>query len=418
MAPPEAFLFVLAALCAVALQCAGQSGSAACALLIPDGDSKTCVTYESVNAAYGAARKKIGLPSVKGKSFSNADVGNLGTVIQETCKILANEYDLGPDAIATGLGMIDTRKTVIKENCPSFIVTPECNVERYRTVGGVCNNLDHPHWGAARRSHHRFLTPDFADSVGAPRVSSSGKPLPSARLVSATVHKDLGFHDHAVTVMLVAWGQFIDHDITLTAETKDPATGKTPKCCEGSKHPECLPIDIPKQDPFYAEHGQRCMNLARSVPGLKHDCRLGARASFNLVSSILDAGTVYGDNDEVHRALRAFDKGLLKVLPVFEEFKMKELLPLKLESPDEGCIRPSEDVYCFLAGDNRVNEQTVLAVAHLLCVREHNRIAKELAKINPHWNDETLYHETRHIVAALVQHITFNEVGKIDLCNA
>ena len=32
--------------------------------------------------------------------------------------------------------------------------------------------------------------------------------------------KDEGFHDHAVTILLVAWGQFIDHDITLTAETK------------------------------------------------------------------------------------------------------------------------------------------------------------------------------------------------------
>ena len=35
------------------------------------------------------------------------------------------------------------------------------------------------------------------------------------------VDQDEGFHDHAVTILLVAWGQFIDHDITLTAETKD-----------------------------------------------------------------------------------------------------------------------------------------------------------------------------------------------------
>jgi len=88
---------------------------------------------------------------------------------------------------------------------------------------------------------------------------------------------------------------------------------------------------------------------------------------------------------------------------------MKELLPLKLEDPDEGCIRPSEDVYCFLAGDARVNEQTVLALVHTLFVREHNRICDELASINPHWNDETVFHETRHIMAALMQHITYNE---------
>ena len=45
------------------------------------------------------------------------------------------------------------------------------------------------------------------------------------------------------------------------------------------------------------------------------------------------------------------------MLPLFDKFRMKQLLPLKLEEPDEGCIRPSEDVYCFQSGDPRVNEQ-------------------------------------------------------------
>ena len=56
-----------------------------------------------------------------------------------------------------------------------------------------------------------------------------------------------------------------------------------------------------------------------------------------------------------------------------------------------------------------VNEQTVLAITHTLFVRQHNLIAKELAHINPHWNDETLFQETRHIVIAMIQHITYNE---------
>ena len=79
--------------------------------------------------------------------------------------------------------------------------------------------------------------------------------------------------------------------------------------------------------------------------------------SFNQISSLLDAGTVYSNDDEVQEELRAFKGGQLKMLPVFETEGMKPLLPLKLHEPDEGCIRPSEDVYCFLAGDPRVNEQ-------------------------------------------------------------
>ena len=76
---------------------------------------------------------------------------------------------------------------------------------------------------------------------------------------------------------------------------------------------------------------------------------------------------------------------------MFEKFNMKPLLPLHLDEPDEGCIRPSDNVYCFLAGDPRVNEQTVLTTAHTLFVRQHNHMATELSKINPHWDDETVF---------------------------
>lgn len=37
-----------------------------------------------------------------------------------------------------------------------------------------------------------------------------------------------------------------------------------------------------------------------------------------------------------------------------------------------------------------------------LWVREHNRLAKQLHDINPHWTDEIIFQEARRIVSAEV----------------
>lgn len=42
-------------------------------------------------------------------------------------------------------------------------------------------------------------------------------------------------------------------------------------------------------------------------------------------------------------------------------------------------------------------------------MREHNRIATRLGRINNFWTDEKIYQESRKIVGAMMQQIVFNE---------
>ncbi|XP_043246225.1 peroxidase-like [Amphibalanus amphitrite] len=377
----------------------------------------TCITYEAVSAAFEQAAARYQLQPQA--DYSDVEqLGLLGEALTEVAASLAHTYNLPREAILHGLPLIDTYQTSIAAFCPAHLSAGlQCEVSRYRTIDGTCNNLDNPTWGAARTTFRRLLAPHYIDGVSAPKDVLAGLPLPSPRRVSGTLHNDQGRHDHAVTVMLVAWGQMIDHDMTFTAEVKPKEIGrngrpKMPDCCNDPRHadnPLCYPIVIPAEDEFYGLYGQRCMNLIRSLAGVHNHCKLGPRDPINTVTSYLDASFVYGSDEETARRMRTYQGGLLKTLPVFRELGLKDLLPPNLHAPDEGCIRPSNDIFCFDAGDNRVNEQLVLATIQTYFVRDHNRIATELSLINPHWDDQTLYQETKMIMAALCQHITYNE---------
>lgn len=59
--------------------------------------------------------------------------------------------------IEKGLPQIDTSKTLLNEVCPPFLAGVECRPGKYRRFDGLCNNVEHPTWGAAMTPFQRLI---------------------------------------------------------------------------------------------------------------------------------------------------------------------------------------------------------------------------------------------------------------------
>jgi len=65
---------------------------------------------------------------------------------------------------------------------------------------------------------------------------------------------------------------------------------------------------------------------------------------------------------------------------------------------------------CFsYQGDTRSNENIGLTSLHTIFLRLHNKIAFLLSQQNSFWSDNIIYHETRRILIAILQHIVYDE---------
>ncbi|XP_072917938.1 peroxidasin homolog [Hemitrygon akajei] len=292
---------------------------------------------------------------------------------------------------------------------------------KYRTHDGTCNNLQHPMWGASLTAFERLLKPVYENGFNLPRGSSvnpdeSRHPLPLPRLVSTTmIGTEAISPDDQYTHLLMQWGQFLDHDLDLTVAALSMSRFSDGEPCNKfcTNDPPCFPVLIPDDDPR-VKNG-RCMFFVRSSPV----CGSGMtsllmnsvypREQINHLTSYIDASNVYGSTEHESQELRdlTIQRGLLKTGQVVPK-SGKHLLPFATGPPTE-CMRDTNEspIPCFLAGDHRSNEHIALTAVHTLWFREHNRIAEELLKLNPHWDGDTIYHEARKIVAAQMQHITY-----------
>lgn len=151
--------------------------------------------------------------------------------------------------------------------------------------------------------------------------------------------------------------------------------------------------------------------------------------AINVITSWLDLSSVYGSGGVITEAVRDFgSNGRLRVFPDETVASNDDLLPvnnvveidgeLVPVNPDEqageqlaGVINaPSNFMGVgFLAGDIRVTENDSLAAEHTVWVRNHNRIAHDLAEAHPDWTDDQIFQRARQINIAQFQNIVLNE---------
>ncbi|KAM7295326.1 peroxidase [Ixodes scapularis] len=276
----------------------------------------------------------------------------------------------------------------------------------YRTADGSCNNLANPDWGSTDSCMRRILPADYADGLSQPRVARNGDPLPNARKVSFTVHPEVNVPDTRWTHLAMQFGQFLDHDITLATTPGNLTLGPPgQECCDPSKRtsPECYPIDVPAEDPFFADFNVSCLSFTRSSPCFR--CMLGRREQMNSRSSYIDASHIYGISKEQTDSLRTFENGLLKS----QEVNNLMLPPPSFNPDSDQCSHPDENQICFETGDPRSNQHPALTSLQIILFLQHNRIAKQLHGVNPHWEDEEVFQVTKRIVESQLQHVVYKE---------
>ncbi len=262
-----------------------------------------------------------------------------------------------------------------------------------RTIDGYGNNLLNREWGAAHSPTLRVSTVNYVDDMG--QINDDN--LPEPRVISNMLfdQRESILDDYNLSDFVWVFGQFIDHDITLTEN--DPA--------------QTVLLSVPADDQFFAPNDFifTARNKFEEGTGTSPD---NPRQYINEISAFIDGSAVYGSNQQTADWLRTFSEGKLKT-------SSGDLLPWNTTTgefdapvdPDAPFMADDTRLLSryFVAGDIRANENPLLIGIHTIFVREHNRLCDELKVAHPNWSDEQLYQAARRRVGAYIQNITFYE---------
>eukprot|EP01083_Nonionella_stella_P139832 427403_1 len=253
-----------------------------------------------------------------------------------------------------------------------FFCEEPCSTSAYRPANGVCTNSlpGHKYFGAKDHHQTRLVNARTPQTRPSPRSVTDKlckKPNPSFETPNA----------HGNSLLLIITGQFIDHDTTLIEVSEKTTT----------------------------------MKGSGSVPDFQFNSSRGGigkrNPTFpNLVTSFMDLSTVYGSDLARQRKLRLHRHGLMR----FQRINGEEFLPFNSELPEPVEMAMGNLPNTFAAGDPRANEQPGLTAMHVLFLREHNRLAREIIRKSRRvLSDEHIFQIARRYNIAQWQHIVFDE---------
>ena len=267
-------------------------------------------------------------------------------------------------------------KIVRDDRIANKIIDLELKKYMWRTLDGSGNNMSNPNWGASN-------TPFIRKSYGA-YTGNTISTTPNPRHISNLICKNNVRIQNSLnlTNMVWMWGQFLDHEITLTeTDSADNANMTTPNTPEEDFSDRTIPFNRTKQ-------------IVNSNP----------REQANLLSCYIDGANVYGDNTTSNMELRRLDGSGKMKTSMGNNGEI--LLPYNVNSFPNA--RTTSSTF-FLAGDVRSNENVGLIALHTLFVREHNRLCDQII-LNPKYNsDELIFQQARRIVIGYMQNITYKE---------
>ncbi|MEH2513383.1 peroxidase [Nitrobacteraceae bacterium AZCC 1564] len=248
---------------------------------------------------------------------------------------------------------------------------------QFRSIDGSNNNDADPEMNQAGTDFARVGPANFTDGYYA--MTEGPNPREISNIVVAQADTgDEGPHlmdDNGVALsgMMYAWGQFIDHDLDL----QQPSAMID------------MSIPVPADDEVLTPGNIIPMTRVAIDPATGVEGH--PAAAINTVTGWLDGSQIYGSDAATAASLRTED-GHMKIsaggnLPIIDT-------PLG---------------EFFAAGDARAQENPDLTALQVLFVREHNFQVDKLHKQHPEWSGDKLYETAKAITTAEMVNITYSE---------